>query len=138
MPAIVATSEVTTSRAAVPRAQLWFGLLGGALAWTVHFISAYVIAEFGCVSWLGDYRYANVSYVAWSEIAVTAVAAPIALAATGAAYRCGRQLQSHAANNMSANHAERYLARAGSYTSGIFAFVILFEAIPIFFYLRSC
>lgn len=130
MPAIAANSEATTSSATVPRAQLWFGLWGGAVAWSIHFLAAYVIAEFGCVGQLDKFRFANVSYVAWLEVAVTAVAVPIALAATLVAYRCSRHL--------SAGQAENYLARAGFYTSGIFAFVILFEAIPILYYFHSC
>jgi hypothetical protein len=137
MPPIVANSELITS-SAVPRAQLWFGLLGGALAWAAHFISAYLLAEFGCVGGLAEYRFANVSYVAWLEIAVTAVAVLVAFAATMLAYRSSRRLQSRPPVSDDALHGEPYLARAGLYTSAIFTFVILFEAIPLFFYFRHC
>ena len=130
MPAAAMTSEVR-------RASLWFGLFGGAIAWTVHFLSAYVVAEFGCVAGLNERSHWNISLVAWLELALTAVAVLVAAAATAVAYRSQRRLFASALLG-STREAERYTARAGLLTSGIFTFIILFESIPIFFYLRSC
>ena len=120
----------------VSRASLWFGLLGGAIAWTIHFLSAYAVAEFGCVGKLGQRSYGNISLVAWLELALTVAALLLAAAATAAAYRSHRRLLSSAES--AALEAECDTARAGLYTSAIFTFVILFESIPIFFYMRSC
>ena len=122
----------------VSRASLWFGLFGGAIAWTIHFLSAYVVAEFGCVGRLGERSFGNISLVAWLELALTAVGVLVAAAATAVAHRSQRRLQASATASDSSGEAERYTARAGLLTSGIFTFVILFESIPIFFYLRSC
>jgi hypothetical protein len=121
----------------VSRARLWFGLLGGAIAWTIHLLAAYAIAEFGCVGRLGERTYANISLVAWMELALTAAMVLVALAATAVSYRCQRQLRSIESGG-GPLVAAYFTARAGLLASGTFTFVILFESIPIFFYLRSC
>jgi hypothetical protein len=122
----------------VRRASLWFGLLGGAIAWAIHFLSAYVIAEFGCVGRLDLRRYGNISLVAWLELGISFIAVAAAAAATRAAHRCLQQLPSGDGDASAERPAERTLARTGLFTSGIFTFVILFESIPIFFYLHRC
>jgi hypothetical protein len=111
------------------RGALWFGLFGGAIAWTIHLTLAYAAAEFGCASGLGERRWQGLSMVAWMELALTAATALAAGAATMAAWASHRRL--HAA-------AEKYAARIGLLTSGAFTFIILFESIPILFYWNGC
>lgn len=138
---------------AVSRGALWFGLLGGAIAWTVHLMFAYAAAEFGCVGRLGERGYLGITLVAWLEVALTSATALVAGAATFVAYRCDRRLRddaiqmgaaqtnaadSNAALTNAALVAEQYTARAGLLTSGLFTFIILFESIPILYYLRNC
>jgi hypothetical protein len=118
----------------VSRGALWFGLFGGALAWTAHLMFAYAAAEFGCVGRLGERGYLGVSAVAWLVLALTAAATLASAAATAVAYRSPRRLQSGQAGQ----DAERYTAWAGLLTSGLFTFIILFESIPIFYYLHAC
>jgi hypothetical protein len=119
------------------RLGLWFGLIGGGIAWTLHLMSAYAIAEFGCVGGMGSRSMAGISLVAWMELAATAISVCLAMAATIAAYRLQCQLMARTPSE-SAHHGERITARAGLLASGLFTFVILFESIPIFFYLRDC
>jgi hypothetical protein len=90
------------------------------------------------VGGLGEHRFWNVSFVAWLELALTAFAGLVAAVATVVAYCMLRRLQSSAHEATAGRDAERYTARAGLLTSGIFTFVILFESIPILFYLRNC
>jgi hypothetical protein len=125
---------------AVSRRALWFGFLGGALAWTAHLMFAYAAAEFGCVSGWGRSRYLDVSFVAWLEVALTAVTAALAAAATIVAYRCHRRLATTPVDSAdgSAHAAERYTAYVGLLAGSLFFLTILFESIPIFFYLRHC
>ncbi len=130
--------NITAERARISRGSLWFGLLGGAIVWTIHFMLAFGIAEFGCVSGLGQRRYGGISLVAWLELAITAAAFSIAMAATAVAYRNQGRLNSQAPSSRPTSEVHEYTARAGFYTSAIFSFVILFESIPIFFYLRHC
>jgi len=124
------------------RKALWFGLLGGAAAWTVHLLSAYAIAEFGCVGGLAERSYLGITHVAWLELMLTVAMTAVAAAAAAVAFVQYRRLQSgHARDDTRRDdrHAAEYLtARAGLLTSSIFTFVILVQSIPIFFYLPCC
>jgi hypothetical protein len=128
----------TTPNTVVSRVSLWSGLFGGAIAWTIHFMSAYVVAEFGCAGSFGDRSYGNISFVAWLELILTAAAVVVAAGSTAVAYRSELRLLSSVHDEGTPRCAERYTARAGLLTSGIFTFIILFESIPIFFYLHEC
>lgn len=121
----------------VSRPALWFGLLGGASAWTAHLLLAYAVAEFGCLSGFGERIYWRISIVAWLEIAVTALTTTVAASAAIVAHGRHRILRSQLEEG-SGTAAEAYTARIGFITSGIFAFIILFESIPILYYLRTC
>ncbi len=125
------------SRPSGRRVSLWFGMVGGGIAWLLHLISAYATAEFGCVGRLGEPRFGGISTVAWVEIALTIVASAVAGGATVVAYRRHSELRSNASLD-GPPVADEFAARAGVLASGILVFVILFESIPIFFYLRSC
>jgi hypothetical protein len=122
----------------VSRGALWLGLFGGAIAWTVHLMLAYVVAEFGCVGRLGERSYQGISMVAWLELALTGATTLASAAATAVAYRSYRRLRSSGQSADADRAAERDTARAGLLTSGIFTLIILFESIPIFYYLRHC
>jgi hypothetical protein len=122
----------------VSRGALWFGLFGGAVAWTVHLMLAYAATEFGCVGRLGERTYLDISLVAWLVLALTAATTLASGAATAVAYRCHRRLRSSEGEEDAAETAERYTAWAGLLTSGAFTFIILFESIPILYYLHSC
>jgi hypothetical protein len=130
-----------TGDGAVSRRALWFGLLGGALAWTAHLMFAYAIAEFGCVGGWGHGGYLDISLVAWLEVLLTVVTAAVAAAATFVAYRCylsSATAPLDSAASGSARDTDRYTAYVGLLSGSLFFFVILFESIPIFFYLRHC
>lgn len=122
----------------VSRAALWFGLLGGAIAWTFHLILAYVAAEFGCVGQFAQRDYLGITRVAWLEMALTAATTVAAGAATVVAYQIYRRLRSGEADDDIRVAAERETSWAGLLTSGTFTFVILFESIPILYYLQCC
>ena len=122
---------------AVGRPAVWYGLLGGASAWTIHLLLASAVAEFGCVSGLGERIYLGISIVAWLEVAATVLTTVIAAAATIVARRSYGILRSQNLEEVGIAAGE-YTARAGFITSGIFTFIILFESIPILYYLRTC
>jgi hypothetical protein len=122
----------------VSRSALWFGLFGGAIAWTVHLMLAYAAAEFGCVGRLGERSYLGITLVAWLEVVLTLATTLASGMATVVAYRSHRRLRSDAAQADAAVAAERYTAWAGVLTSGLFTFIILFESIPILYYLHNC
>lgn len=130
--------NIQSAESPVSRGALWFGLLGGAGAWTIHLLAAYAAAEFGCVSGLSSREYMNVSFVAWLEIALTAMTTLFAGVATLVAWRTHRRLLARSAERDEALAAEQNTAWAGLLTSGLFMFIIVFESIPILYYLRSC
>ncbi len=126
------------ARDSVSRAALWFGLFGGAIAWTVHLLGAYAVAEFGCLGRPAHYDYLGITLVAWMELALTAVTTLAAVAATAVAVHCYRRLQSSEPAEVTGPTAERDTAWAAVLTSGTFVFIILFESLPILYYLQSC
>lgn len=130
--------STATEELAVRRRPLWFGLIGGAIAWTLHLMFAYVIAEFGCVSEFGQRRYLDWSLVTWLELLLTVVTTVVGLAATLIAYRAYSGLRTEEPAENVTVAAAQYTAWAGFLTSGIFTLVIVFESIPILYYLRGC
>lgn len=119
------------------RAALWFGFLGGAVAWTAHLLAAYAIAEFGCFGGLADRAWGGISAVSWGIIAVTIPAVAIAVAAVWIAGRAARAFESsRELPNMDGTAA--FLARIGFYSSGVFLLVILAQTLPIVFFLGDC
>jgi hypothetical protein len=123
----------------VSRAGLWFSLLGGAMAWLVHLLFAYGIAEFGCVGGLAGYAWRGISAVAWLLLALTAVTAVVALTAAFVGWRSRRRLGSGDEDAATGERdAPRAVAWAGLVTSGLFALTIVVESIPIFYYLQTC
>lgn len=120
------------------RRGLWFGVLGGALAWLIHLVGAYVIAEFGCVGRLRSVSFLEVTAVAWLLIAFSSLMLLIALASTWVAYQRYRHLRNSAAPGDEATNAIADLDRAGWITGGLFALVIFVESLPILYYLQDC
>jgi hypothetical protein len=117
------------------RFRLWFALVGGAVAWLVHLMGAYVIAEFGCVGTTQEYSVLGVTLVAWLLVGLTLLTCGVAVGATLVA----RGME-HARTDVLRpdDDAVRSIAHAGALTSGISAFVILFESVPILYYLHGC
>jgi hypothetical protein len=127
--------QTVVQRAPINRSKLGFALFGGALAWMMHLMLAYAAAEFGCSSHLGGRDYRGISIVAWLELILTGVTSVVAGAATGVAHGLHRTLRtSHGEESAT----QRKAAWVGLISSGAFLFIILFESIPIFFYLRGC
>jgi hypothetical protein len=128
----------SSSRIRVRRGTLWFGVLGGAVAWTIHLLAAYALAEFGCVSGLGQRSAYGISYVAWAILVMSVAVTAVALLATLLAGRAWQSFGNDDHPSSPATAGEQYLAQAGTLMSGLFTVAILFETIPILYYLRTC
>jgi hypothetical protein len=122
----------------VNRWALYFGWLGGAIAWAGHFAVVYVAAEFGCLGGLGDYVYAGINGVAWVVIVVTVLTLAVTGAAIWTAYRLDVYLEAEERGGTDTAAPRAHLARTGLITSIIFAFFTVIQAIPVFFFLREC
>ena len=130
-----------TSDRSVNQAALWFGLLGGAAAWTVHLIAASIISEWGCHADFHRISWVNISAVAWALIGLTIAMLLVAIIATWMALRVRRELreaQRQDGNSAAATDNRLFLARTGVIASEIFVLVILAQSVPIFFFLHRC
>lgn len=129
----------TEAHPTVSRLTAQFSLLGGGIAWLIHLLTAYVIGEFGCMAGWGDWIVGGLSMVAWLLLAVTGLTAAMAAAAAWAS-ECTRRVLSGKGGDESVVAAENklFIARVSLILNAVFAFIILVQGIPIFFYLRSC
>ena len=109
----------------------WFAFLGGGAAWTLHFMGIYLIAEFTCVSGLGNVRWLGLSVTAWAVLGISLILLAIAVAAAW----IGRKDSREARQNETGGS---YLSHAGWIVSGLFALVIAFESVPMLYYLDGC
>lgn len=119
----------------------WFGLLGGAVAWTVHLMGVYALGEFGCVAGWAEATLLGINAVAWGVLGLTVLMTGAAVAATYVAYRNDQRLRGQAPmpwDPAEGGNPARWMSRAGWITSAAFAFTILFETVPVFYFLRSC
>lgn len=123
----------------VSRSTSRFSLLGGGIAWFLHLIAVYIIGEFGCVAGWGDWIVGGLSMVAWSLLLATLLTAGLAGAAALTAAH-SRKLLGSAQGDADAVPVENraFIARLANLTNGVFLFVILVQAIPIFHYLQAC
>jgi hypothetical protein len=130
------------------RWRVWFGLLGGGIAWTFHLLATYAIGEFGCVSNLFAGRgWLGIAGIAWMLIGVSIPAILLAAAATWVAYRDDRQLQAVGAPVREARGEDVghgmgdtrvAAARTGWIMNAIFLYVILVQCIPIIYWREGC
>jgi hypothetical protein len=131
--------EDRSQRQNVRSAALWAGLLGGGVAWTLHLVLAYIIAEFGCISGLDRAQFLGISAVAWLLLGLSVAMLLGAGAVTWFTYRTTRRLAALRGETLASEaDFEMYMARAGYITSGSFFLIILAQTLPIFFYLRTC
>ena len=122
------------------RLMLWFGLLGGGTAWTLHLLLAYLIAEFGCVSGQDSIVVGGIALPALLLLLMSVLMFTVAAGAALAARLAGRRLARDGDHDRGgqAVAAERAMARTGLYASALFAFIIVVQSVPIVFYVRGC
>lgn len=122
----------------VHRSALWFGLLGGAGAWTAHLLLAYLIAEFACVAGKDASHWLGIMTPAWWLIAMSVTMLLLSGSATLLARLLVRRLRQRNWSGDRAAEAGSYMAKTGYYMSMLFTFIIAAQSIPIFFYLQRC
>lgn len=123
-----------TKEYSVSQRSLWIGLLGGAVAWFVRFLLAYAISEWRCAFSDREAIFLSLTTTAWVLLGVSAVLLALAVAATLIAYRAQRAMRARGETE----GAAYFMARTGTFLSGLFAFIIAVESIPIFFFRSQC
>jgi hypothetical protein len=116
----------------------WFSLLGGGIAWVLHLLVGYTIAEFGCLMNAGDRLFFGITGVAWLLILASIAAMGLAALATWVAYRGEQRSPPIEPETVNLARPDRYVVRLGMITNLIFIVIIIAQSIPIFFFLRSC
>lgn len=110
---------------------LWYGLLGGPVIYSLHFLAVYWIAEAACQANLLRYRVLGLEAISFWVLLLTVVAA--ALTAYGAllAYHNGRRTRDNEAQNLPSYPP--FMAFVGLWLSAGFTMVILLTGLPAFF-----
>lgn len=112
--------------------RLWFGLLGGPSAWAVAFIAAYLMTESACVTG-GSLVGPGIVWLLGTAVAVTATIVAwgtrgeaLSVTPNGDPGASGPEARSDSPTG------RRFLAIAGVLLSGLFAFITLTHAVPLF------
>lgn len=116
-------NEHINGAAADSRPALWFGLLGGALAWAVQFAAGYFISEGVCVGLAG-----NGTGVGAGSLAILLVSVAAFVVAVLAALAGRRVWQQQGGPE----GGSAWVGLAGLLLSAVFAFVIAVQVLPLF------
>jgi hypothetical protein len=126
----------------IPIWKLWMASLGGAIAWWIHFLGAYVLAEFGCISKTSLFTFLGVMGISWFILTLSIFClflSGLAIwishknqADTLKAVTEGGETSAHLQNS------QTFIFRGGVFINLLFFFVIIVQTIPVFYYLRSC
>jgi len=121
------------------RAALWFGLLGGAVAWVLHLLSVYAISEWGCAGPFHGVHWLGIAATVWLLFSATALLLPVAACAVWTGHRSEQELRARG-QDADAMLEDRpsglYTARTGQIASGLFCLIIIAQTIPPFFFLQ--
>jgi hypothetical protein len=130
-------TALTTS----PRVSRWalgFATLGGGTAWFAHLVLAWMIAEWGCFAGLYRWTSWGLPSITWAIIAVSAVLLLVGLAATWIAYRTEVEIRKHGFQTNVTESTAGFIAKTALASNVLFTVIILFQTVPILFFLRSC
>jgi len=108
---------------------IWSSLWGGGIAWALHLLVVWVIAEFGCIGGLANPGPFEVSGVVWAVIAASLVFIGLAGFAIVTSVLCRRRLS---------GENPRFVARYGLAANPLFLLIIIAQSLPVFFYLQDC
>ncbi len=125
-------TTISQSNDSPHRLLLWSCLWGGGVAWALHLMTVWVLAEFGCMTALGRPGPFGFSWVAWTILGVSALCLAFAGLAT---LVCWRHSQGEGTDG---ERPGRFAARTGLVANPIFMFIIIAQTLPVFFYMRDC
>lgn len=132
--AATATAEPRPSPKSV-----WLVLLGGALAWLVHLVGSYLIADFGCTGAIRHATFAGVSGVAWSIIVFSIVMTIVTAVPFVVSYRRWRRYEQEAdEESPKARRPWLFTSWISFGMNATFLFAVIFETIPVLYYLPNC
>lgn len=123
------------SRRPVTQFTRWFGLLGSAVAWLLHLVVIYTLAEAACVTGFPWFSVLGIHGGSVLIVAVTLLMLVLAGASGYVAYWNDRQLeqQPNGQDTSGDRGVSEHMARVGLYLSFVFIFIIVSETLPVFF-----
>jgi hypothetical protein len=113
-------------------------LVGGGVAWLMHLLLAYLVAEFGCLAGLDEVRFLGITAVAWMLVGVSLLAFGGGTAATLLSWRIWQRQKARLGTETEDAKAGEFAAGTALIANLIFVFVILVESIPIVYFLHDC
>lgn len=113
--------------------EVWFGVLGGAIAWSVHFLVLYFLVEALCVTGTAGTRVFGFALPAFVIAIVTVVALLVAFGAAVVAHRSWRRWRGSEHDEVRLRGSGAHLLFLGLLLNGFFVLMILVETLPIFF-----
>lgn len=124
----------------VSEERLWFGLLGSPIAWFLHLVVVYTLAEVTCVAGIFGFTVLGLDGGVFLILVVTLLTLALAGVAGVVAYGSNRHLERHSEGEESPTDrgVGRQMAQWGVHLAVIFLFIIAVETIPVFFYLEPC
>ncbi len=114
---------------------IWFCLLGGAIAWTLHLLICYGLSEAFCIMGPPSIYFLGVNLLAYVLGLVTLVLLGMALAAV---VLSRRQALSRPAAAGEQSDSWAFTARAGFLANVVFSISIMAQSLPIFTLLGRC
>ena len=116
---------------------LWSALVLPGVAWLVHFLGIWAIAEYGCVA-KGFPRgaFLGVMDLAWVVLVWSVILLGVVVYLGMLSSRVRRHLKAMATSEV--RDSDLFMARAGIYSAFLFGFIIAVQTIPIFYYLERC
>ena len=121
----------------LPRtASLWFGMVGAAIAWALHFYLIWAVTEMGCRLGVGRSDIAGVSVIDALVLLMTLVGGAVIVAAGLTAYRnwravSGGTLDDNEVQGRSAGRAS-FMSILGMAFAVIFMVVVIYTTVPVF------
>lgn len=115
------------------RWKLRFALLGGAVAWTLHLLGCYAVAEFGVLSGFVDNTWAGLDAVSWLLLGWSAAMLALAALAT----RTSTRLRGPVPTDDDLRQTVEFCARFGRASNLAFLAIIAVQTVPVFFFLRT-
>ncbi len=114
----------------------WFVLVGGGVAWFGRFLIVWAIAEFGCVAGSIEITGIDSPILILSLVSIPFLVMGIAAVVLG--WTRLRSLPHPDTEDPQASSSARFMLRTGVWTSALFVFIMLVEAVPIFFFVAEC
>lgn len=131
--------ERIASDVPVSETRLWFGLLGSPIAWLIHLVGVYTLAEVTCVSNRFEFTVWRLDGGVFLILLGTLGTLILAGVAGAVSYGSSRQLKRQNGDGGSVDRGvSGQMARWGMHSAVLFVFIIGVETIPVFFYLQPC